>query len=159
STLNKSLDEIYNYHRKLYKRNYRLLAKYKQDNDSRPIFLKEDIPNNGMNERKDIYNNMKGDMGKERQQTGSLQKYIGNHKGFMKIKSCLFETKKYSHLEKKIFKELDYKNFLNNNRLISDKLYSKVLESLHYWLKECPLNWLFRQTVVYGGKGYAIASD
>ncbi|KAI4838055.1 hypothetical protein MKS88_003478 [Plasmodium brasilianum] len=132
SRRSKSLVECYNKRRKLYGRNYRLMAKNKQDKDSSILYLKEEIPN-GVNYIKDIFNNEKCTSGKTKQSNGSSQRNKRVHKKNMKNKSCIFETKKYSHLEKKIFKELDYVDFLKNNRTISDKIYKKII------LKKCGL--------------------
>ncbi|SBS99363.1 Plasmodium exported protein (Pm-fam-a like), unknown function [Plasmodium malariae] len=44
-----------------------------------------------------------------------------------KNKCYILETKKYSRLEKKIFKELDYEDFLKNNRTINNKIYKKII--------------------------------
>lgn len=43
------------------------------------------------------------------------------------------KPKKYSHLEKKIFKELDYVDFLKSNKTLSDRIYKKIM------LKKCGL--------------------
>ncbi|SBS94695.1 Plasmodium exported protein (Pm-fam-a like), unknown function [Plasmodium malariae] len=89
--------------------------------------LKEEMPNNTVKEKKDIYI-YENEPKKEMKQTNRnlLSKYVEN-KQDMKNKSCIFETRKYSRLEKKIFNELDYEDFLKNNRTISDKLYKKIM--------------------------------
>ncbi|KAI4841138.1 hypothetical protein MKS88_000373 [Plasmodium brasilianum] len=129
---NKSLYECYSYRRKMYTTNYRLLAKYKQDRDLSFFCLKEDSPN-GVNYKEDISSNEEGEVGKKKHINGSLSTNARRNKKSLKNKSCIFETKKYSHLEKKIFKELDYVDFLKSNRTISDKIYKKIL------LKRCGL--------------------
>ncbi|KAI4841416.1 fam-l protein [Plasmodium brasilianum] len=126
STHEKSLNECYNNRRKLYTRYYRLLAKYKQVKDSSIVCLKEDIPNKD-NNKKDIYSNKKRNTETMKQSNGSPLYNVKGNKQSMKNKSCIFETKKYSHLEKKIFKELDYEDFLKNNRTTSNKLYKKII--------------------------------
>ncbi|SBS96705.1 Plasmodium exported protein (Pm-fam-a like), unknown function, partial [Plasmodium malariae] len=126
NTHEKPLNECYNNRKKLYTRYYRLLAKYKQVKDSSIVCLKEDIPN-GDNNKKDIFSNEKRNTGTMKQSNGNPLYNVKGHKQSMKNKSCIFETKKYSHLEKKIFKELDYEDFLKNNRTISDKLYKKII--------------------------------
>ncbi|KAI4840321.1 hypothetical protein MKS88_001039 [Plasmodium brasilianum] len=126
STHEKSLNECYNNRKKLYTRYYRLLAKYKQIKDSNIVCLKEDIPN-GNNDKKDICSNEKRNTETMKQSNGSPLYNVKGHKQSMKNKTCIFETKKYSNLEKKIFKELDYEDFLRNNRTISNKVYKKII--------------------------------
>ncbi|SBT00137.1 Plasmodium exported protein (Pm-fam-a like), unknown function [Plasmodium malariae] len=92
----------------------------------------EDIPN-GIHNKKDIYINEKYTSGKKKQ---SYRCSLSNEKGYkkeVKNKTCIFETKKYSNLEKKIFKELDYVDFLKNNKTLSDHIYKKIT------LKKCGL--------------------
>ncbi|SBT86072.1 fam-l protein [Plasmodium malariae] len=126
STHEKSLNECYNNRKKLYTRYFRLLAKYKQVKDSSIVCLKEDIPN-GDNDKKDIFSNEKRNTETMKQSNGNPLYNVKGHKQSMKNKTCIFETKKYSHLEKKIFKELDYEDFLRNNRTISNKVYKKII--------------------------------
>ncbi|KAI4836247.1 hypothetical protein MKS88_004035 [Plasmodium brasilianum] len=132
SRQSKSLVECYNQHRRLYAKNYRLLAIYKQDKDSSNVYLKKEIPNR-VNNIDDIFNNEKYSSGKTKQLNGSSQGNKRRHQKVVKNKSCTFETKKYSHLEKKVFKELDYVDFLKNNKTISDKIYKKIM------IKKCGL--------------------
>ncbi|SBT86076.1 fam-l protein [Plasmodium malariae] len=131
---NKSLDKIYKFHRKIDTRNDRLLANYKKNKDSIITGLKEEILNNEVHESKDLTY-------KEKEKTGQKKlscKYTSRNGGVdvkaMRNKYCTFETKKYSNMEKKIFKELDYVNFLQNNRTISDKTYKKIIHK-KYGLK------------------------
>ncbi|SBS98734.1 hypothetical protein PMALA_064640, partial [Plasmodium malariae] len=117
STLKKSLEGGDNYYRKLHASNYHLLEKYKHNKNSRFLCLKNEIRINGVPEKKDISHNENDDYEKKKQS----KKYASNiagHKSGMKNKSSIFKTKKYSHFEKKIFKELDYTSFLQNNRTI-----------------------------------------
>ncbi|SCN12540.1 fam-l protein [Plasmodium malariae] len=123
---NKSFFECDKHLSKLYARNYRLLAKYKQDKDSSIVCLNEQIPN-GVNNKIAIANNEKYAERKKEQSNGILPTNARSHRKDTKSKSCIFETKKYSHLEKKIFKELDYADFLKNNITISDKIYKKII--------------------------------
>ncbi|SBS96861.1 Plasmodium exported protein (Pm-fam-a like), unknown function [Plasmodium malariae] len=126
STHNKSFVEYYKNHRKLYIRNYRLLAKYNEDKDSSIVCLKEEIPD-GVNNKKDIpYIEREYTIKKKASNGYSLRNARGNKK-CMKNKSCIFEMNKYSHLEKKIFKELDYVDFLKKNKTISDKIYKTII--------------------------------
>ncbi|SBT01390.1 Plasmodium exported protein (Pm-fam-a like), unknown function [Plasmodium malariae] len=112
---------------KLDDRIYRLLAKYKKDKDSKVAMLRDDISNNGMDKKKDISNTEKECTEKKKElYRGSLNNYHG-HKQDMNNKYSKFVTKKYSHLEKKIFKELDFVDFLKRNKNISDKTYKKIM--------------------------------
>ncbi|KAI4833595.1 uncharacterized protein MKS88_000071 [Plasmodium brasilianum] len=132
STHNKSLNKLYSHHIKLYARNYRSLAKYKQNKDSCIVYLMEQTPN-GVNDKQDISNNEKASLGKNNYSNGSSPRSARGLKKNIKNKSCIFETKKYSHLEKKIFKELDYVDFLKSNKTLSDRIYKKIM------LKKCRL--------------------
>ncbi|SBT88050.1 fam-l protein [Plasmodium malariae] len=126
SKQNKYLVACYNHHRKIYARNYRLLAKYKQDKDSIIVCLEKEIPNR-VNDKKNISNSKKLLSREKKQSNGSFPINVRGHKKNMKNKSCIFLTKQHSHMEKKIFKELDYVDFLKNNRTISDNTYKKII--------------------------------
>ncbi|SBS98812.1 Plasmodium exported protein (Pm-fam-a like), unknown function [Plasmodium malariae] len=89
--------------------------------------LRDDISNNGMDKKKDISNTEKECTEKKKElYRGSLNNYDG-HKHDMNNKYSKFVTKKYSHLEKKIFKELDFVDFLRSNKNISDNIYKKIM--------------------------------
>ncbi|SCN12447.1 fam-l protein [Plasmodium malariae] len=107
-------------------RNYRLLG-YKYNIDSKDIFTKEQMPNIGLTNKKDICNSEEGLQSKVNKSNGCSSTITRSRKKDMNKKSCTIETKKYSHLEKKIFKELDYENFLKKNRTITDKMYKKIM--------------------------------
>ncbi|KAI4840235.1 hypothetical protein MKS88_001593 [Plasmodium brasilianum] len=126
SKQSKYLVECYNHRRKIYVRNYRLLAKYKQDKDSIIVCLEEEIPNR-VNDKKNISNSEKLVSGEKKQSNRSFPINVRGYKKNMKNKSWIFETKQYSHMEKKIFKELDYVDFLKNNRTISNNTYKKIM--------------------------------
>ncbi|SBT00866.1 Plasmodium exported protein (Pm-fam-a like), unknown function [Plasmodium malariae] len=126
SKFNKFIDEILKENRKLDERTNRLLVKYKRDNESHIVCLK-DIQNNIDDKKKDVSNNEKETKTKVKQSNGSSSRIVASNKRYKKNNSCIFETKKYSHLEKKIFKELDYIDFLNNNRTITNKIYKKII--------------------------------
>ncbi|KAI4839246.1 hypothetical protein MKS88_001790 [Plasmodium brasilianum] len=126
STHNKSIVEYYKNHRKLYIRNYRLLAKYNNDKDSSIVCLKKEIPV-GVNNKKDIPYIERENTIKKKASNGYSPRNARGNKKCMKNKSCIFEMKKYSHLEKKIFKELDYVDFLKKNKTISDKIYKSII--------------------------------
>ncbi|SBT86387.1 fam-l protein [Plasmodium malariae] len=127
STFKKYLDEKYNGVKKLDTRIYRLLSKYRKNINSCILGLREVIPYNVENEKTNICNNVKRDISKKSKSNGCSLNNEESHKLNKKSKSCIFETKKYSRLEKKIFKELDYENFLKSNRTISDKLYKRIV--------------------------------
>ncbi|SBT85958.1 fam-l protein [Plasmodium malariae] len=124
---NNPMDVNCMFHRKIDKRNYRLLTKYKHDKNSIITGLNEDVPYNKLNKKKDISNNEKWETGKKELSSRCFSRNMGVDKKDMKNKSCIFETKKYSHMEKKIFKELDYQNFLKKNRTITNKTYKKII--------------------------------
>ncbi|KAI4833973.1 fam-l protein [Plasmodium brasilianum] len=127
NTFNKYLEEMHNFGIKMDGRNYRLLEKNSQNKLSRSVRLMQQLPNNGIREKNDT---SYYEMGVARQMNLSnraLSKDEEDNKQSMKNKTCIFETKKYSHLEKKIFKELDYIDFLKRNRTISDKVYKKII--------------------------------
>ncbi|KAI4839611.1 fam-l protein [Plasmodium brasilianum] len=122
-----SLGENYINNKKLNTKNYRLLAKCKHNKDLCSMGLKVGIPNNDMKERKDISNNENIFAQLNRQSNRSLLRNIERHKKDKKNNSRIFETEQYSRFEKKIFKELDYANFLKNNRGISNRIYKKII--------------------------------
>ncbi|SBT85804.1 fam-l protein [Plasmodium malariae] len=124
---NKFLDKKYKFYRKTDIGNYRLLAKYKKNRDSIITGIKDELSSNEFHKRKNIsYNENERTQKKELSSRCSSRNARGNKKA-MKNKTCIFETKKYSYLEKKIFKELDYEDFLKNNRIITDKIYKKII--------------------------------
>ncbi|SBT86023.1 fam-l protein [Plasmodium malariae] len=122
----KYLDENYKLDSKL-NGTFRLLAKCKRDKNLCIVELKNEIPNNELNEKIYISNNKKGATRTSMQPNGSSLNNVGRNKHANKNKCYIFETKKYSRLEKKIFKELDYEDFLKNNRTISNKIYKKII--------------------------------
>ncbi|KAI4834084.1 uncharacterized protein MKS88_000227 [Plasmodium brasilianum] len=116
SIFKNSVDDKCIHGKKMDERIYRILAKYKHDKDSNLVCLKEDI----LNYEKQLRE-------KKKWSNGISPMNIRGHKQHMKNKSCVFETKKYSHMEKKVFKELDYIDFLQNNKTISDKIFRKIV--------------------------------
>ncbi|KAI4839217.1 hypothetical protein MKS88_001761 [Plasmodium brasilianum] len=139
STFNKYLDENYIYSRKIYGTTYRILSKYKQDKYSSSVSLKEEMTNNGVKKKKDISNNMEGYTGKRKHSNGTPLEFRGNCKSYMKKNKCMFETKKYSHFENQIFKEMDFMDFLKNNKTISNKSYRKIIRKKCVQLFVLPL--------------------
>ncbi|SBS95766.1 Plasmodium exported protein (Pm-fam-a like), unknown function [Plasmodium malariae] len=106
---------------------FRLLGKCNKFNDSYNIGLTEDISHNKSYEKKDIcYNENIVTNQNEQSKRNSLNN-ANERKKATKNRSCIYETKKCSNLEKKIFKELDYTDFLKNNRTVSDRIYQKII--------------------------------
>ncbi|SBS97561.1 Plasmodium exported protein (Pm-fam-a like), unknown function [Plasmodium malariae] len=89
--------------------------------------LKEEVPDNEVNEKECIHNNEEGITSMNKQSKRSSSENVRSNKKSTNTKSWVFETKKYSHLEKKIFKELDYSDFLKKNRTVSDRIYKKII--------------------------------
>ncbi|SBT87578.1 fam-l protein [Plasmodium malariae] len=121
------LNKYCNCTKELEARNYRLLGGYKYNIDSKDIFTKEQMPNIGLTNKKDTCSREDGVESKMNKSNGCSPSMTRNRKRDMNKKSCTFETKKYSRLEKKIFKELDYENFLKKNRTITNKMYKKIM--------------------------------
>ncbi|SBS94123.1 Plasmodium exported protein (Pm-fam-a like), unknown function, partial [Plasmodium malariae] len=121
----KTSEGNYKNNRKLDK-NYRLLAISKEDKCSVFVRLNEEVPNYTVSENKDVYYNDKEPKKKMKHlNTKSFMNARGNKQN-MRNRKCIFETKKYSRMEKKIFKELDYMDFLKN-KTISNKIYVKTI--------------------------------
>ncbi|KAI4837501.1 hypothetical protein MKS88_003977 [Plasmodium brasilianum] len=104
----------------------RILEKYKENKDSRTVCLNKYITNYESNEKKDISNNEKKVKEKTKQSNGNSVN-PERHKQHMKNITYMFETKKYSRMERKIFKELDYIDFLQNNKAVVYKLFRKIV--------------------------------
>ncbi|SBS96451.1 Plasmodium exported protein (Pm-fam-a like), unknown function, partial [Plasmodium malariae] len=116
----------YKNNRKLDK-NYRLLAISKEDKCSAFVRLNEEVPNYAVSENKDVYYNEKEPKREIKHLNRKSFVNAGGNKQNMRNRKCIFETKKYSRMEKKIFKELDYIDFLKNNRTIGNKIYVKTI--------------------------------
>lgn len=142
------MNEHFEVDRKSETRNYRLLAKYKQDKYSNALGLKEEMTNNEMKKNKDISNNMEGYTGKRKHSNGSPSEFKGNCKSYMKKNKCMFETKNYSYFEKKIFKEMDFMDFLKNNRTITNKSYRKIIRKKCVLIFVLPLLMFFLLSVL-----------
>ncbi|KAI4835986.1 fam-l protein [Plasmodium brasilianum] len=149
STFNKLWYNNYTYDKKLYRETYRLLSICEKYNNSSIRSLKETMPNNGFNSENYIFNNEKGDIKKNKRSNVSSSKNVQGNKEAMKNKSCIFETKSYSRLEKNLFKELDYVNFLKNNRTISDELYKKILCKIYGLRLSLPLVFLLLLSILF----------
>lgn len=73
------------------------------------------------------HKNVESYKAKNKYSNGSSSKYAKDYKQITTNKSNIFETKKYYNLEKRIFKELDYFDFLERNRTISNKVYKQTI--------------------------------
>ncbi|KAI4840526.1 hypothetical protein MKS88_001254 [Plasmodium brasilianum] len=124
---NKYLEQNHILKRILSIRNCRLLAKCKKTNNTNTVDLIVDIPRNGVYEKRDIPYNDKRNTTKNKQSCRNSLNNASDHRQATKNRSCIYETKKYSRLEKKIFKELDYTDFLKNNRTVRDSIYKKII--------------------------------
>ncbi|KAI4840328.1 fam-l protein [Plasmodium brasilianum] len=88
------------------------------------------MPNNEAKEKKNIYNNEKKTNEKHKHSCRSSL-YIEEYgKDVKKNKCYMNKTKKYFDFEKKIFEELDYKDYLKNTETIDDKEYKNVARLL-----------------------------
>ncbi|SBT87272.1 fam-l protein [Plasmodium malariae] len=144
---NKILCENYKLSRKMDIRAHRLMAKYTQDKGLNIVGLKEELPCYGKNEKKNICKNEKKNKEKKKQSKENLLNKEGIHKQDKKNNFFIFETKKYSHLEKKIFKELDYENFIKNNRTIRGKLYKNIILKKYGLRLSVPLSLFLSLTI------------
>ncbi|KAI4838696.1 fam-l protein [Plasmodium brasilianum] len=111
SVFKMSAVDNYKLEKKIDASRYRILANYKQDKDSCAVYLQEYIPKYPSNEKRYISNNEEKTTETKKQSNGSALVNEGGHKQHMKNKSFMFETRAYSRIEKKIFKELDYLDF------------------------------------------------
>ncbi|KAI4833614.1 uncharacterized protein MKS88_000092 [Plasmodium brasilianum] len=151
-----------NFVKKLDTKTYRLLAKCKHPKDTSIVGLNEEIPNNAMKKKKDSYNYECWEKSKNKQSNGRSSTNQEGHKQNITNKSCMFETKKYSHVEKKIFKELDYMDFLKNSRTISNKTYRKLVRKKYGLRIVLPLLLFLLLLTVFVedlSVGYAFESD
>ncbi|KAI4841581.1 fam-l protein [Plasmodium brasilianum] len=127
STLNKFLKDNSNNDSKLDGKHYRLLVIHKEESDSNILGLKQDMSNNRVKEKKYLSNNEGETPEKKKHLYKSSSKSIKDHRNAMKKEANIFETKKYSCIEKRIFKELDFEDFLKRNKMISNKIYKKIM--------------------------------
>ncbi|SBS96159.1 Plasmodium exported protein (Pm-fam-a like), unknown function [Plasmodium malariae] len=121
----KSVDDNFYLGKKLDTRYYRSLSKYKQDNDSNNICLRERFSNNGVNERRDIFNDKKV-VRKKNQQL--IRSSLNNAQYFTEIldyNKGMFDGKHF-HFEKKWIKKKGYDYFLERNKRICDIALKKL---------------------------------
>ncbi|KAI4840530.1 hypothetical protein MKS88_001258 [Plasmodium brasilianum] len=126
SSLNVYFEEKCNFFRKLNTRNYRLLTKHKHDKDSCIAKFIEETPNNEVNDKRYISNNKRGTDGKHKQSC-RRSLYIKEYDRNVEKNKCVIpKTKKYFDFERKIFKELDYEDYVKNSKIIEYKEYKKL---------------------------------
>ncbi|SBT86093.1 fam-l protein [Plasmodium malariae] len=128
---------------------YRLLTKCKQDKNSNYVRLKEETLNNEEHKKIYITKNEKGGKCINKQSYKNLLNNANCHKERKKNKSFVFETKNYSRVEKKIFKELDFINFLKKNRTISNRTYENIICKRHKMLFILPATLLLLLSISF----------
>ncbi|SCP03079.1 fam-m protein [Plasmodium malariae] len=124
STFSKTLDKNFYLDRKLATRNYRSLVKYKQDYSNNEC-LKENFPNNGVNEKNDIYSNKKGTKIKSKQSNRSLLNKAQYYTEVVDYNNGMFDGKHF-HFEKKLIKKKDYDNIIERKRRIRNISLKKI---------------------------------
>ncbi|SBT85925.1 fam-m protein [Plasmodium malariae] len=123
-TFNRSLSNNYNIVNKLGTRNYRLLAKYKQDRDFYCVELKEHINNNWNQQKKYISNNEKGIKRKNKKYNRNSLNKAQYYTEVIDYNNGMFDEKHF-HFEKKWIKKKD-DNFLEKRRRICDIALKKI---------------------------------
>ncbi|SBS94157.1 Plasmodium exported protein (Pm-fam-a like), unknown function, partial [Plasmodium malariae] len=114
-----SLDDSLKFDRKLDIRNYRLLAKYKQNKYSNIVGLNKVIANNGKGEKTALYNNENEFTKKKNQSNRYPLNRAQYYTEVMDYNNGIFDGK-YFHFEKKWIRKKDHDAFLEKNRRISD---------------------------------------
>ncbi|SBT86381.1 fam-l protein [Plasmodium malariae] len=126
SSLNVYFEEECKFFRKLNARNYRLLTKHKHDKDSCIAKFIDETPNNEVNDKRYISNNKRGTDGKHKQSC-RRSLYIKEYDRNVEKNKCVIpKTKKYFDFERKIFKELDYEDYVKNSKIIEYIEYKKL---------------------------------
>ncbi|SBT00773.1 Plasmodium exported protein (Pm-fam-a like), unknown function [Plasmodium malariae] len=116
----KSQNENCSLGRKIKTRNYRSLAKYKQNNDLNNVCLKEVVSNNVQREKKDISNNEKN-----RKSNRNLLNKAKYYTDVIDYNNGMFDGKHF-HFEKKLIKKQFYDDYLDKNRKISNIALKKI---------------------------------
>ncbi|SBT85439.1 fam-m protein [Plasmodium malariae] len=98
---------------------YRLLAKYKKDQDSNTVGLTEDISNNMKCKNINIYNNKKLTKGKNKQSNGNLLNKQQYYTEIIDYNNGMFDGKHF-HFQKKWIKKKDFDDFVEKKRRICD---------------------------------------
>ncbi|KAI4841349.1 hypothetical protein MKS88_000590 [Plasmodium brasilianum] len=117
---------MYKFNGKLYPRTCKLLYNHKHNKNSSILELKEGISKNVVNISKDFFNNERESTGKKKQPYRGILNNARNNNEALKNKSCIFGSKKYSYIERKIFKILDNTECLKKNRTISNRTYKQI---------------------------------
>ncbi|KAI4833871.1 hypothetical protein MKS88_001263 [Plasmodium brasilianum] len=98
---------------------YRLLAKYKNDQDSNTDGLKKDISNSMKCKKINIYNNEKLTKGKNKQSNGNLLNKQQYYTEIMDYNNGMFDGKHF-HFQKKWIKKNDFDDFVEKRKRICD---------------------------------------
>ncbi|SBS95622.1 Plasmodium exported protein (Pm-fam-a like), unknown function [Plasmodium malariae] len=122
---NKYLVDNCNIRRKLDTINDRLLAKYKQDNCSNTVVLKEDTQYNRECEKKNISSYKKWTNEKNKKYNRNLLNKAKYYTEVVDYNNGMFDGKHF-HFEKKWIKKKDYDNSLENKRRICDIALKKI---------------------------------
>ncbi|KAI4840324.1 fam-m protein [Plasmodium brasilianum] len=124
-TFNKFVGENFMQCRILDKRNYRLLAKCKEDEDSNNIYLNEFFQNNDKKENRFITNNKKWNKEKNTKSNKSLLNKAQYYTEVIDYNNGIFDGKHF-HFEKKLIRKKDYDAFLEKKRRIRDISLKKI---------------------------------
>ncbi|KAI4838042.1 fam-m protein [Plasmodium brasilianum] len=121
----KSTERKYKYGIILDKRNYRIIAKTKQDIYPNVLCLKEKFPNNENIKYKNISNNAKGVNRRNKQSNRSLLNEAQYYTEVIDYNNGMFDGKHF-HFEKKWIKKKDYIDFLEKKRRICNIALKKI---------------------------------
>ncbi|SCN11992.1 fam-m protein [Plasmodium malariae] len=124
-TYDNSQNEYSNQSKKLSSRNYRLLAKYKQDSDSHIVCLKEGIPKNRKHEEKYIPYNVRGTKAKQKQSNKCSLSKAQYYVEVMDNNNGIFDGKHF-HFERKWIRKRDYDYIIEKNKRIYDIALKKI---------------------------------
>ncbi|SBS98474.1 Plasmodium exported protein (Pm-fam-a like), unknown function [Plasmodium malariae] len=113
------MNENFHRGRHLDTKNYRSLAKRKQNKDTNNIYLKEVLMNNRVNEKNDIYCNEKRTTVNRKQSNERLLNRAQYYTEIIDYNNAMFDGKHF-HFEKKWIKKKDYDDFFEKNRRICD---------------------------------------
>ncbi|SBT86386.1 fam-m protein [Plasmodium malariae] len=116
---NKSLNVKWNLDSTSEAIHYRLLAKYKKDQDSNTLGLTEDILNNMKCKKIKICNNEKLTKGKNKQSNGNLLNKQQYYTEIIDYNSGMFDGKHF-HFQKKWIKKKDFDDIVEKKRRICD---------------------------------------
>ncbi|SBT87643.1 fam-m protein [Plasmodium malariae] len=122
---NKSLDRMCNYDRETYTRNYRLLSKYKEDNDSNNLWLKGKFPNNEVIGQKITSTNEGGTKRKNNQSYKCSLNKAQYYTEVIDYNNGMFDGKHF-HFQKKWVKKKDYDTSLEKKNRIGDISLKKI---------------------------------